>query len=165
MFRRPLLLVGVLMSGLFFDSVHAQPPALFGVSHIKNESTATATLYYKWGKGSQNWKKYVLERGKAVYIHWKYDGPSNVSPDLVVRMDVDTDGVRFVEHILSRGASPDENSPNYGHHFVVKQIAGTDTRYIDAVKPNGAKVSITGRTQPDLAQVELVQAVFRDYFL
>ena len=141
----PVIVVALMMSGAFCDTAFAQPPALFGVSHIKNESTATATLYYKWGKNSQTWKKYVLERGKAVYFPWKYDGPSNVSPDLVIRMDVDTDGVRFVEHILTRGASPDDNSPNYGHHFVVKQVSGTDTRYIDAVKPAGAKVTITDK--------------------
>jgi hypothetical protein len=119
----------------------AQPPNLYGVAHIGNESAAKATVYFKWGTNG-TWKKHVIEKGKKVAFAWKYDGTSKSSPTLYVRIDVDTDGVRFVEHTLSRGQSPDNNAGKYGHHFAVKQLAGTDTRYIEAVTPR-AEVKVT----------------------
>ena len=119
----------------------AQPPALYGVSWISNSSNAKCTVYYKWGKDGP-WKKYVVEKGRTAYFSWAYDGNNKVSPDLYVRIDVDTDGVKFVEHILTRGQSPDNDSSKYGHHFMVKQIQGTDTRYLEAVT-KGARVTVT----------------------
>lgn len=127
-----------MMSGL----LSAQPPATHALIHIKNESNAIATLYFKWGNGE--WKRRVIEKERSAYFNWRYDGASQKSPDFIVRLDTDTQGVRYVEHELSRGASPDDNSPKYGHHFVIKQLPGTDTRYIDNVS-NKAVVKVTDK--------------------
>jgi hypothetical protein len=138
----PILTAAVMMAALMFRAAAAQPPATHALIHIKNESSARATLYYRWGTGQ--WKVYVIERGRGAYFNWRYDGNSQSSPDFVVRLDVDTQGVKFVEHVLSRGASPDDNSPRYGHHYVIRQLQGTDTRYIDAVT-NRAVVKVTDK--------------------
>ena len=116
------------------------PPALFGLAHIKNISVAKATTYYKWGNGP--WKKVVIERGQSIAFAYPYDGNAKVSPALFIRIDVDTDGVKYVEHIVSRAQSPDDNDGRYGHKFEIRQLSGTDTRYIAAVTP-GAKVQVT----------------------
>lgn len=131
-------------------SAEAQdPPSLYGVAHIRNDSTAQATTYYKWGKGP--WKKIVIARGGSIAFAYQYDGSKKVSPELRVRIDVDTDGVKIVEHSLTRGQSPDDNSGNYGHVFAIKQLKGTDTRYIEAVT-KGARVTITDAktTKPEV---------------
>jgi hypothetical protein len=126
-----------------------EPPALYGLSHIRNESAAKATIYYKWGNSP--WKKVVIEQGKSMAFAYPYDGVSKISPDLYIRIDVDTDGVKYVEHVISRGQSPDDNSAKYGHTFAVKQLKGTDTRYITAVT-SGAKVKVTdaNSTRPEV---------------
>ncbi len=130
-------------------AVAQQPPALYGLSHIKNESAAKATTYYKWGNGP--WRKIVIEQGKSIAFAYPYDNASKSSPDLYIRIDVDTDGVKYVEHVVSRGQSPDDNSAKYGHRFMIKQLKGTDTRYIEAVT-NGAKVKVTDAksTKPEV---------------
>jgi hypothetical protein len=137
-----ILSAAVTMAVVMSWPVRAQPPATHALIHIKNESRARATLYYKWGNG--RWKVRVIEMGRAAYFNWRYDGNSRSSPNFIVRLDVDTQGVKFVEHVLSRGASPDDNSPRYGHHYVIRQVPGTDTRYIDAVTI-GAVVKITDK--------------------
>lgn len=120
----------------------AQPPSLFALTHISNESAARATIYYRWGTTGA-WRKFVIEKGQRGYLNYAYDNASKTSPDLYIRLDVDTDGVKFVEHVLSRGQSPDDNSINYGHHFRIKQLQGTDTRFIEVIKPSDARVRIT----------------------
>lgn len=124
------------------QNTFAQPPALFALTHISNESGAKATIYYRWGTTGP-WGKFVIEKGKRGYLNYAYDNASKTSPELYIRMDVDTDGVKIVEHVLSRGQSPDDNSINHGHHFRIKQLQGTDTRYIEVIKPTTAKVRIT----------------------
>ena len=135
-------LVAVAAVGLGGAAAAQQPPALYGVAHIANDSTARCTVYYKWGKDGA-WKKGVIETGKKHYFSWAYDGANKSSPDLYVRIDVETDGdTKWVEHTLSRGQSPDKDSAKYGHHYSVRQLKGTDTRYIEAVT-KGAKVTVT----------------------
>lgn len=122
-------------------AVAQEPPALYGLTHIKNDSTAKATTYYKWGNGA--WKKVVIEKGQMMAFAWAYDGTSKRSPDLHIRIDVDTDnGARYVEHIVSRSQSPDDNSAKYGHQFAIKQTQGTNNRYIEAITA-GANVRVT----------------------
>jgi hypothetical protein len=135
------VLIAILALVVLSTPAPAQPPALYGVSWISNDSNAKCTVYYKWGKDGA-WKKYVVEKGRTAYFSWAYDGGKKVSPDLYVRIDVDTNGAKYVEHILTRGQSPDNDSSKYGHHFSVKQLKGTDTRYIEAVT-RGAKVTVT----------------------
>lgn len=120
----------------------AQPPALFALTHIYNESGAKATIYFRWGNTGP-WGKFVIEKGMRGFLNYAYDNAAKTSPDLYVRMDVDTNGVKIVEHVLSRGQSPDDNSINHGHHFRIKQLTGTDTRYIEVIKPTNAKVRMT----------------------
>jgi opacity protein-like surface antigen len=147
---RYLILAAVLlMSAASFASVSAQPPSTHALLHLSNKSNAIATVYYKWGNGK--WKRAVIGIGQSYYFNYKYDGQSRHSPDFFVRLDVDTNGVRFVEHVLSRGQSPDDNSIQYGHHFVIKQLTGTDTRYIQAVT-TGARVRVTdiNSSRPDV---------------
>lgn len=143
-------LVAVVALASLSGSAGAQPPNTHGVSFITNDSAAKCTVYYKWGQNGP-WKKYVVEKGKTAYFSWAYDGTNKSSPDLFVRIDIDTDGVKFVEHTLSRGQSPDADSPKFGHHFTVKQLKGTDTRYIEAVT-GGAKVKVTdlNSSKPDV---------------
>ena len=117
-----------------------QAPSTHALVHITNRSNARATVYFKWGNG--RWRKAIIEIGESHYFNYRYDGQSRRSPDLFVRLDVDTNGVKFVEHVLSRGASPDDNSTQYGHHFTIKQLTGTDTRYIEAAS-RGANVRVT----------------------
>jgi len=119
-----------------------QPPATHALIHLSNVSNAKATVYYRWGGGP--WKRYVIEKGKAAYFNHRYDGNSQTSPPFYVRIDVDTDGVKYMEHLLSRGASPDDNSPKFGHHFRIKQLDGTDTRYIEPIT-KGATVKVTDK--------------------
>jgi hypothetical protein len=139
--RYTILAAVLSMSVLPFASVSGwQPPLTHALVHLSNRSNARATVYFKWGNG--NWKRRVIEIGETHYFNYRYDGQSRRSPDLFIRIDVDTNGVKFVEHVLSRGASPDDNSPRYGHHFTIKQLTGTDTRYIDAVT-RGATVRVT----------------------
>lgn len=122
----------------------AQPPLTHALIHIRNESNAKATLYYRWG--DRPWKKYIIERERAAYFNWRYDGTDRRSPAFTVRIDVDADaGAHCVEHVLSRGASPDPDSSRYGHHFVIKQLQGTSTRYIDATT-QGARVNVTDKS-------------------
>jgi len=136
-----LILAAVLLMSLAsFASVSAQPPTTHALVHLTNRSNARATVYFKWGNGP--WRRTIIEIGQSHYFNHRYDGQSKKSPDFFVRIDVDTDGVKFVEHILSRGQSPDDSSPRYGHHFTIKQLAGTDTRYIEAVT-GGARVRVT----------------------
>jgi hypothetical protein len=121
----------------------AGPPMTHALIHIRNDSKARATMHYKWGNG--RWQKFVILPGRAAYFNHRYDGTSQRSPTFYVRMDTDSDkGVRIVEHTLTRGASPDDNSPRYGHHYVIKQLVGTDTRYIDAITPS-ARVNVIDR--------------------
>ena len=141
--RCSLLAVVLSMSAMPSQSVSArQAPLTHALIHIANNSDAPATVYFKWGNGP--WKRRVIERGRAAYFNHRYDGRSQRSPNFFVRIDVDTNGVKFVEHILSRGASPDDNSTSYGHHYSIKQLPGTDTRYIAAVT-RGASVQITDK--------------------
>lgn len=135
-----LLLLGVFLLFSAQVSQAQQPPSLFGVAHIGNKSTALATVYYKWGSGP--WKKTVVNQGEKKYFAWRYNGTSRVSPTLTVRIDVDTDGSKWVEHQLTRGASPDDSDGSFGHHYMITQVTGTDTRYI-AAETNGARVTIT----------------------
>lgn len=93
--------------------------------------------------GSSSWGKFVIDKGKRGYLNYAYDNAAKTSPDLYIRLDVDTDGVKIVEHVLSRGQSPDDNSVNHGHHFRIKQLAGTDTRFIEVIKPTNAKIRVT----------------------
>ena len=119
-----------------------QAPLIYALTHIANNSDANATVYFKWGNGPWKWR--VIERGQEAWFSYPYSGQSQSSPDLFVRIDVDTNGVKFVEHVLSRGASPDDHSPRFGHHFTIKQLPGTDTRYIEAVTSN-ATVRVTDK--------------------
>lgn len=134
-----------------FASVSAwQPPLTHALIHLKNTSTQSVTVYFKWGNNGR-WQRTIIPRGGGHYFNYRYDGNSRSSPDFFVRIDVDTNGTRYVEHVLSRGASPDESSMRYGHHFNIKQLAGTETRYIDAVS-SGATVKVTDKnsSRPDL---------------
>lgn len=144
-----ILAAVLLMSVAPFASVSAQPPSTHALIHITNKSDARATIYFKWGNG--RWRKAVIEMGQSHYFNHRYDGQSRTSPNFYVRIDVDTNGVKFVEHILSRGASPDDSSPRYGHHYTIKQLAGTDTRYIEAAS-RGATVRVTdlNSSRPDV---------------
>jgi hypothetical protein len=118
-----------------------QPPSTHALIHLANNSNAVATVYFKWGSG--RWQKRVIPIGGSHYFNHRYEGQSRSSPDFFVRIDTDTQrGARIVEHVLSRGASPDDNSQQYGHHFKIKQLTGTDTRYIEAVT-RGATVRVT----------------------
>ena len=147
---RYLILAAVfLMSVASFASVSAQP-ATHALVHLSNRSNARATVYFKWGNG--RWRRTVIEIGASHYFNHRYDGVSRRSPDFFVRIDVDTNGVKFVEHVLSRGASPDDNSRRYGHHFTIRQLTGTDTRYIEAVTPRTATVRVTdvNSSRPDV---------------
>lgn len=136
-----LILAAVLLMSLAsLASVSAQPPTTHALLHLTNRSTARATVYFKWGNGP--WKKTIIEIGQSHYFNYRYNGQSKRSPDFYLRLDVDTQGVRYVEHILSRGQSPDEDSSRYGHHFTIRQLTGTDTRYIQAAT-NGARVRVT----------------------
>lgn len=150
---RYLILAAVLlMSVAPFASVSgSQPPLTHALVHLTNRSNVRATVYFKWGNG--RWKKAVIGIGESHYFNYRYDGQSQRSPDFFVRIDVDTNGVKYVEHVLSRGASPDDNSSRYGHHFTIKQLTGTDTRYIQAVT-RGATVRVTDRnsSRPDVPQ-------------
>jgi hypothetical protein len=147
--RYSILAAVLLMSVAPFASVSAQPPSTHALVHLINRSNARATVYFKWGNG--RWRRTVIEIGQSHYFNHRYDGQSKRSPDFFVRIDVDTSGVRFVEHVLSRGQSPDDNSTRYGHHFTIKQLTGTDTRYIEAVT-RGATVRVTdiNSSRPDL---------------
>ena len=139
--RYSILAVVVALSFMTSRPVSAwQAPSTHALIHLSNNSNAIATVYFKWGNGA--WKRRVIERGGSHYFNWAYDGQSRRSPDFYIRMDVDTDGVRIVEHVLSRGQSPDDNSPRYGHRFNIKQLQGTDTRYIEAIT-RGATVRVT----------------------
>ena len=138
---RYLILAAVLLMSLAsFASVTAQPPTTHALVHLTNRSSARATVYFKWGNGP--WRRTIIEIGQSHYFNHRYDGRSKSSPDFYVRLDVDTQGVRYVEHILTRGQSPDESSSRYGHHFTIKQLAGTETRYIQAAT-SGARVTVT----------------------
>lgn len=141
---RAMLLLTVVSLGLHTPNIAlADPPLTHALIHIENKSSAPATLYYKWGNGA--WKKTIVEKETKHYFNYPYDGTSQKSPDFHVILDVDTDkGTKFVEHVLSRGASPDDNSPKYGHHYVIKQLAGTDTRFLEAVT-NKATVKVTDK--------------------
>jgi hypothetical protein len=121
---------------LTVSTAESQPPNTHALIHIRNESSARATVYYRWG--DRPWQKYVIEQQRGAYFNWRYDGNSQSSPSFIVRLDVDTQGRACVEHVLSRGASPDDNSMNYGHHYVIKQLQGTDTRYIQPVSQKAA---------------------------
>jgi len=147
--RYSILAAVLLMSLASVASVSAQAPSTHALIHLRNESTAKATVYFKWGNG--RWKRTVIEIGQSHYFNWPYNGQSRRSPDFFVRIDVDTNGVRFVEHVLSRGQSPDDNSMSYGHHFTIKQLGRTDTRYIEAVT-RGATVRVTdiNSSRPDV---------------
>lgn len=116
------------------------PPALYGLSHIRNDSTAKATIYYRWGSAA--WKQIVIEQGKTMSFPFAYDGTSKTSPDLIIRFDADTDGVKIVEYKLSRGQSPDDNSLQFGHIFAIRQVKGTDTRFIEATSKNNAVATL-----------------------
>jgi len=147
--RYSILAAVLLMSFASFASVSAQPPKTHALIHITNRSNARATVYFKWGNGS--WRRAVIEIGQSHYFSRRYDGQSKSSPDFYVRLDVDTQGVRFMEHILSRGQSPDESSDRYGHHFTIRQLAGTDTRYIQAVESTAwVKVTDTNSSKPNV---------------
>jgi|GEM_PF-5244819 hypothetical protein len=136
-----LILAAVLLMSLAsFASVSAQPPRTHALVHLTNKSSARATVYFKWGNGP--WRKTIIEIGQRHWFNHRYEGQNKSSPNFYVRLDVDTQGVRYVEHILSRGQSPDEDSPSYGHHFTIMQLAGTDTRYIQPTT-SGAKVTVT----------------------
>jgi len=124
------------------DQASAQPPNLYGVSWVTNDSNARCTVYYKWGKDGP-WKKHIIEKGRMAGFSWAYDGDKKSSPDLYVRIDVETDSdTKWVEQILTRGQAPDKESTKYGHHFTVKQLKGTNTRFIEATT-KGAKVTVT----------------------
>jgi len=127
-----------------------QAPLTHALVHLTNNSSARATVYFRWG--NSRWQKRVLARGESHYFNYPYKGTLQSSPDFFVRIDVDTtEKVRIVEHVLSRGASPDNKSPKFGHHFTIKPLAGTDTRYIEAAQP-GATVTVTERNSsvPDV---------------
>lgn len=146
------LILAVVLSMSFMTSRPAsawQPPSTHALIHLANNSNAQATVYFKWGNGP--WKRTVIPIGGRHYFNHRYDGQSRSSPDFFVRIDTDTDGVKIVEHVLSRGASPDDNSPRYGHHFTIRQLTGTDTRYIEAVT-RGATVRVTDKnsSKPDV---------------
>lgn len=139
-FCSTLVMAYVLLSSS--EQVSAQPPATHALIHIANTSNARATVYYRWGDGS--WRILVIEKGRRAYFNYPYVGNSQSSPNFYVRLDIDTNGVKIVEHMLTRGASPDDNSSRYGHHYVIKQLEGTDTRYIQAVT-GGARVTVTDK--------------------
>jgi hypothetical protein len=147
--RYSILAAVLLMSAASFAPVSAQAPSTHALLHIANKSNARATVYYKWGNG--RWKRAIIGIGESYYFNYRYDGQSRRSPDFYVRLDIDTNGVRFVEHVLSRGQSPDDNSTRYGHHFTIKQLTGTDTRFIEAAT-RGATVRVTDITssRPDV---------------
>ena len=130
-------------------SVSAQPPLTHALVHLTNRSNARATVYFKWGNG--RWRRAIIGIGESHYFNYPYDGRSQHSPDFFVRIDTDTNGVKFVEHVLSRGASPDDSSSRYGHHFTIRQLGQTDTRYIEAVT-RGATVRVTDKnsSRPDM---------------
>ncbi|MGZ8843980.1 MAG: hypothetical protein ACXW18_09985 [Pyrinomonadaceae bacterium] len=138
------LILAVVLSMSFMTTRPAsagQPPMTHALIHLVNNSNAVATVYFKWGNGP--WKRTVIEKGGAHYFNHRYEGQSRSSPNFFVRIDTDTQqGARIVEHVLSRGASPDDNDSRYGHHFKITQVSGTNTRYIQAVTP-GATVRVT----------------------
>lgn len=138
--RSMIVAVVCLMSFVTSGSMSAQqPPTTHALTHIVNKSNAKVTVYYKWG--DRPWREFVIEKGKRGYLNYAYDGQSQTSPNLYIRIDTDTDGSKFVEYVLSRGASPDDNSSKFGHHFVLRQLEGTDTRYLEAVT-QGATVRV-----------------------
>jgi hypothetical protein len=142
--RRTVFMYAVLATiwALTVSTVESQPPNTHALIHIRNENNARATVYYRWG--DQAWRKYVIEQQRGAYFNWRYNGTSQSSPSFIVRLDVDTQGRACMEHVLSRGASPDDNSMNYGHHYLIKQLQGTDTRYIQAVSQK-ATVKVTDK--------------------
>ena len=138
--RYTILAAVLAMSVVPFASVSAWQPLTHALIHITNRSNQSANVYFRWGNG--RWQRCIIERGGSHYFNHRYDGQSRRSPDFYVRIDVDTNGTRYVEHVLSRGASPDDSSMKYGHHFAIRQLTGTDTRYIEAVT-RGANVRVT----------------------
>lgn len=142
--RRIVFMYAVLATicALTVSTAESQLPNTHALIHIRNESDARATVYYRWG--DRSWQKYVIEQQRGAYFNWPYNGTSQSSPSFIVRLDVDTRGRHCMEHVLSRGASPDDNSMKYGHHYVIKQIQGTDTRYIQAVTQR-ATVKVTDK--------------------
>ena len=139
------------MSFMTSRPVSAQAPSTHALIHLTNNSSARATVYFKWGNGA--WRRTIIEIGGSHYFNYRYDGQSKRSPNFYVRIDVDTNGVKIVEHLLSRGQSPDDSSSAYGHHFTIKQLNGTDTRYIQAVT-RGATVTVTDNnsSRPSVSQ-------------
>jgi hypothetical protein len=116
------------------------PPPLFAVTHITNRSNAVSTLYFRVGDGP--WQKRVIPIGERWTETTFLDGSSPSAPDLFVRVDADTNGVHWVEYRLSRGNSPDKFSPRWGHHFMIKQIQGTNDRFIESLT-NGGSARLT----------------------
>ena len=123
-------------------TAHAEMPFTHALVHLKNESAAKATIYYR---ACNDWQCHVIERGDKMWINIPYEGVSQVSPTLFIRMDVNTNrGMHVVEYSLVKGASPDPTSTKYGTHYVIRQIPGTATRFLAEDSPQ-AKVTVTDK--------------------
>jgi hypothetical protein len=119
----------------------AAPPNTHAVVHIKNESTAQATIYYNFNKGYK-WRKEVLQIGETLNLSYAYDGTAQKSPPCLIKLDVNTQGRHIVEYSLVKGASADPN--NFGTRYTIKQIRGTHTRFLEASSPK-ARVEVTDK--------------------
>jgi hypothetical protein len=134
-----LLLLALTTLGLT-KSAEAAPPNTHAVVHIKNESNAYATIYYNFSKGYK-WRKEVIQKGETLTLSYRYSGDKSVSPKCLVKIDVDTDGRNIFEYSLAKAAAPDDNDLRYGATYKLKQIPGTDTRFLEAASSK-ARVEI-----------------------
>jgi len=132
------LLLLVVACVAWAKSAAAAPPMTHALVHIKNESAAYATFYYSWGG---KWKSEVIQKGGSLALSYPYDNNEKHSPTLVVRIDIDTQGRHIVEYTLAKGAAPDDSSPRFGCKYTIKQIPGTDTRFLEATSPK-AQVNV-----------------------
>lgn len=135
-----LLLLAV-ASVVLANSASAEPPKTHAVVHIKNESTAQATIYYNFNKGYK-WRKEVLQIGETLNLSYAYDGTAQKSPPCLIKLDVNTQGRHIVEYSLVKGASADPE--NFGTRYTIKQIPGTHTRFLEA-SSSKARVTVTDK--------------------
>jgi len=120
------------------QSAVAAPPNTHAVVHIKNQSTAYATIYHNFSDGFK-WKKDVIQIGETLTLSYRYEKTSQKSPPCLIKIDINTNGRQIVEYSLVKGASADDD--NFGTRYTLKQIAGTNTRFLEASSPK-ARVTV-----------------------